>query len=179
SVAECQSTIESLNLEAEELADRLRVNLLARQLLKNAHVRFEDLHQPELLRSSSDIFARVTQGRYVSVLKKDTGKGESIYVRNRSGEDILDAHLSRGTREQLFISIRLALVTRTNSLDIPLLMDDVMVNADIERAQGLANELATVAQTRQILYFCAKPDALRLFEDAGANVNLVEMTRLH
>ncbi len=178
SVAECQSAIESLNLEAEELAEKLRVHLLARQLLRNAHARFEDLHQPELLRSSSDIFTRVTQGRYVSVLKKDTGKGESIYVRNRSGEDILDAHLSRGTREQLFISIRLALVTRTNSLDIPLLMDDVMVNSDIERAQGLANELASVAQSRQILYFCAKPDAIRLFEDAGAKVYLVEMTRL-
>lgn len=178
SVAESQTTIESLKLEAEELAGRLRACLLARQLLRNANARFEDLHQPELLRISSEIFARVTQGRYTSVLKKESGKGESIFVRNRSGEDILDAHLSRGTREQLYISIRLALVTRPNSLDLPLLMDDVMVNADIERAQGLANELAIVSQSRQILYFCAKPDALRLFEEAGANVNVVEMKRL-
>ncbi len=178
SVVEAQALVETLRLEAEEIAERLRASVLARHLLSAASVRFEELHQPELLRISSEIFSRVTQGRYTSVFKKQGPKGDAIFARNESGEDVLDSDLSRGTREQLYISIRLALVERPNALDLPLLMDDVMVNADIERAQGLASELASVAKYRQILYFCAKPDAIRLFETAGADINVVEMTRL-
>ncbi|NNN20231.1 MAG: hypothetical protein HKL84_10350, partial [Acidimicrobiaceae bacterium] len=178
SVEDTGVSLESLLLEAEEISNKLRAAVLARQLLKNAHTRFEDLHQPELLRLSSEIFARVTQNRYISILKKEYGKSESIFARNGLGQDILDSSLSRGAREQLYISIRLALVTRPASLDLPLLMDDVMVNADMDRAQGLANELMRVSRTRQILYFCAKSDAIKLFNTAGADVNLLEMDRL-
>lgn len=178
SVAQSQALIESLTLEAEELAERLRGYVVARQLLRNANARFEELHQPELLRLSSEIFSRVTQGRYVAILKKEGKRGDSIFARNSSGEDVVDAQLSRGTREQLYISIRLALITRPNALDLPLLMDDVMVNADIKRAQGLAKELSLVARDRQILYFCAKPEALKLFESVGVPAKVVEMARL-
>ena len=177
-VAVIQASIESLSLEAEELADKLRILVLAKQLLESANSRFEELHQPELLRLSSEIFARVTQNRYLSILKKEYGKSESIFVRNELGQDIVDSSLSRGAREQLYISIRLALVTRANSLDIPLLMDDVLVNADIDRARGLAKELALVARNRQIIYFCAKSETLKLFEMSGAEFNVIEIERL-
>lgn len=177
-VAEAQANVESLRLEAEELLGEVRSLVLARQMLRNANKRFEDFHQPELLRISSEIFERVTQGRYVKILRKELQKGNAIFARSESGLDVQDELLSRGTREQLYISIRLALVTRKNSLDLPLLMDDVMVNSDIERAHGLAKELARVAENRQILYFCAKPDAINLFEVVGADINLVEMQRL-
>ena len=178
SVAQSQALIESLTLEAEELSERLRRCVVAKQLLRNANARFEELHQPELLRLSSEIFSRVTQGRYVAILKKEGRKGDSIFARNSAGEDVVDAQLSRGTREQLYISIRLALITRPNALDLPLLMDDVMVNADIERAQGLVNELSLVARDRQILYFCSKPEVLNLFESVGVSANVLEMARL-
>ncbi|TAN20420.1 MAG: hypothetical protein EPN30_10295 [Actinomycetota bacterium] len=177
-VAEIQASVESLLIEAEELAGKLRVLGLAKQLLQNANTRFEELHQPELMRLSSEIFARVTQNRYPSILKKEYGKGESILARNVFGQDIADSSLSRGTREQLYISIRLALITRPNSLDIPLLMDDVMVNADKDRAQGLAKELELVSRSRQIIYFCAKPETVALFETAGAEFSIFEMERL-
>ncbi len=177
-VAVIQASIETLLLEAEELADKLRILVLAKQLLQSANSRFEELHQPELLRLSSEIFARVTQNRYPSILKKEYGKSESIFVRNELGQDIVDSSLSRGAREQLYISIRLALVTRANSLDIPLLMDDVMVNADIDRARGLAKELALVARNRQIIYFCAKFETLNLFEVSGVGFNVIEIDRL-
>ena len=178
SVAESQALIESLTLEAEELTDRLRRCVVAKQLLRNANARFEEMHQPELLRLSSEIFSRVTGGRYVAILEKEGKKGDSIFARNAAGEEVVDAQLSRGTREQLYISIRLALVTRQHALDLPLLMDDVMVNADIERAQGLAKELSMVARNRQILYFCSKPEVLKLFQSVGVSANVLVMARL-
>ena len=178
SLIELQVRAASLRLEAEEITARLRAHLLARNLLRAANTRFEELHQPELLQLSSEIFSRVTHGRYVSVVKREGRKGDAVFIRNRLGEEIRDSELSRGAREQLYISIRLALVSRSNALDLPLLMDDVMVNADIERARGLAEELARISEKRQILYFCAKHDTVRIFEALGTNLKIHEMSRL-
>lgn len=177
-VIEIEEVRESLLLEAEDAIKELKYLVLARELLNNANSRFEEIHQPELLRLSSVIFSRVTQNRYSAIIKREDGPKEAIFARNANGEEVMDLDLSRGTREQLYISIRLALVSRADSLDLPLLMDDVMVNADVQRAEGLASELVKVSSSRQILYFCAKADTMQLFASVRGDVNLVELPRL-
>lgn len=178
-IQELEAERQNLLLRIEDLFGELKAAVLARELLKYANTRFEELHQPELMGLSSEIFSRITQGRYLSILKKDNdGKSDSIYARNLYGQDILDSQLSRGTREQLYMAIRLALVTRPGSLDLPLLMDDVMVNADIVRAEGLARELSLVSREHQVLYFCAKDDSIELFEAVGCPINVIDLPRL-
>lgn len=177
-IAEVEARRQAFLAEAEEMLAGFRANALALELLKRANLRFELFHQPELMKLSSEIFARITEGRYLSIIKKDGGKSESIYVRNSRGEDVSDADLSRGAREQLYIAIRIALATRPESLDLPILMDDIMVNADIKRADGLAGELARVSRSRQILYFCAKADAVEILRATGEPLKVIELARL-
>lgn len=173
-----QARRESLLLEAEGLVTTLKANSLAKELLNVANRRFEEIHQPALMQLTSLIFSRITNGRYLLVLKKKSGDKESVYVRNQRGEDLLDLQLSRGTREQLYLSIRLALITRTDSLGLPFFLDDVMVNADPERSHGLARELERISRNNQIFYFCARPDSLKMFEQAGVAFQLYQLDRL-
>ena len=173
-----QARKESLLLEAEGLLATLKSDLLAKELLNAANRRFEEVHQPELMQLTSLIFSRITNGRYQLVLKKKFGDKDSIYVRNQRGEDLLDLQLSRGTREQLYLSIRLALITRPDSIHLPFFLDDVMVNADPERSYGLARELEYISRDNQIFYFCARPDSLKMFEEAGVVFQLYQLERL-
>ena len=178
-VTELQIKYESLVLEAEETIRNLKPIALAKELLIRANKTFEEVHQPELLKLSSEIFSRITEDRYVAIVKKEEKGIDRIYARNQNGEDILDVDLSRGTREQLYIAIRLALVSRNDSLELPLLMDDVMVNSDIGRCTGLAKELQNVATRRQIVYFCSRRETVDIFNSAGVyDFKLLELQRL-
>lgn len=177
-LVDLQARRESLLLEAEGLVTTLKADSLAKELLNAANRRFEEVHQPELMQLTSLIFSRITNGRYQLVLKKKVGDKESVYVRNQRGEDLLDLQLSRGTREQLYLSIRLALITRPDSIRLPFFLDDVMVNADSERSFGLARELENISRNNQIFYFCARPESLKIFEEAGVAFELFQLDRL-
>ena len=74
--------------------------------------------------------------------------------------------LSRGTREQLFLSLRLALAAcyARRGAPLPLVLDDVLVNFDIERAKAAAAVLRDFAAAgHQVLIFTCHEHILRLF----------------
>ena len=88
--------------------------------------------------------AKLTSGQYRriwtplahDVLLVETADGQSLPV------DVL----SRGTREQLFLSVRLALVATfaRRGVNLPMVLDDVLVNFDVGRAQRAAEVLTRV-----------------------------------
>ena len=72
-----------------------------------------------------------------NVLRVDDAEGHSLPVEV----------LSRGTREQLFLSLRLALAAcyARRGAPLPLVLDDVLVNFDAERAKAAASVLRDFA----------------------------------
>ena len=61
--------------------------------------------------------------------------------------------LSRGTAEQLYLSIRFALIKEycEHSEPLPLVMDDVTVNFDKDRARSAFEAITQLSSTQQIL----------------------------
>ena len=84
--------------------------------------------------------------------------------------------LSRGTREQLFISLRLALsgsFTRHGS-DLPLILDDVMVNFDTTRAKIAAEVLTEIAESgKQVILFTCHEHIGRIFQKLDVPVRIL------
>ena len=62
-----------------------------------------------------------------------------------------EAYLSRGTKDQLYLALRLALC-ETNA-DCPIILDDALVTFDDERLGYALDYLRALAQERQILLF--------------------------
>ena len=77
----------------------------------------------------------------------------------RGGNPVPAHSLSRGATEQLYLCLRLALAEELNGSgpQLPLLIDDLMANADPERADGLASILADVATRQQLIVFTCNP----------------------
>ena len=86
------------------------------------------------------------------------------------------SQLSRGTTEQLYLSIRLGLAQELarRGVALPLVMDDVLVHFDPERARGMAEVLGVFAREHQVLFFTCHPATRDLLMQHGA-ARLVEL----
>jgi uncharacterized protein YhaN len=63
--------------------------------------------------------------------------------------------LSVGTRDQLYLSLRLASLLRYADISapMPLVLDDVLIHFDDERSSAALSVLAEVSKTVQVLFF--------------------------
>ena len=126
---------------------------------------YEQQRQPETLQEASGYLDRLTQGRYHRVW---TPLGEhALRVDDAEGHSLPVEVLSRGTREQLFLSLRLALASSyaRRGAPLPLVLDDVLVNFDAERAKAAAAVLRDFAAAgHQLLVFTCHEHILKLFK---------------
>ena len=89
--------------------------------------------------------AKFTNGQYKRIWTPLSN--DILLVDNAAGESLPVDVLSRGTREQLFLSVRMALVANfaRRGVNVPMVLDDVLVNFDIERTRRAAEVLSEFA----------------------------------
>jgi uncharacterized protein YhaN len=128
--------------------------VFAKQLLQAAIKRFERENQPEMIRGISRLLATMTQGRYVEIDRPSSDLG-ALYIRSADGAERLPEQLSTGTREQLYLAIRLGYVLHycQQAEPLPIVMDDVLVNFDADRALATLEALRDASHQAQILFF--------------------------
>jgi uncharacterized protein YhaN len=167
---------ELVNVE-QELAASIRnwkVLTVIGQVLEVVRKRYETDRQPQTLREASEYLHRLTDGHYRRIwmpldhrnLRIETDKGESLSL------DVL----SRGTREAVFIALRLALVTSfaRRGTTLPLVLDDVLVNFDSGRVRLAAQVLCEFSRTgHQIIMFTCHEHITDIFEEASADIRVL------
>jgi uncharacterized protein YhaN len=165
--------IEQARADAAELLRDVRTAMRARDLIAGTLDAFVRDQQPAVLRDASAWFSRVTAGRYSAVRQvvgERGGRGRpALQVIGPRGATLDPAVLSRGTREQLYLCLRLALARATagQATALPLVMDDVLVNFSPDRARAVAAVLAAVARDQQVLFFTCHPGTRDLLLEAG------------
>ncbi|WP_267145464.1 AAA family ATPase [Myxococcus dinghuensis] len=164
---------ESLRAKVAELATRYAKDRLVLALLNRARRRFEEEQQPRVVQLASEHFAQLTDGRYRRVFIPASDDRE---LRVSDGQrDWSAAQLSRGTREQLFLAFRLAVVRDFGETRgaLPLIVDDVLVNFDPGRARSAIQLLARLSEQQQVIAFTCHPWLRESFLETGAQVHLL------
>lgn len=149
-----------------------RTAAMTSRLVETVKRTYEQKRQPQTLEKASGFFADMTDGKYLRVW---TPVAEDIlYVQRQDGRTFAVEQLSSGTRELLFLAIRLALICeyQAQGLQLPLILDDVLVNLDSKRASQAAEILCQFAKdtSAQILFFTAHEHIRDLFESLDASV---------
>ncbi len=162
--------LERLRLEIASLDEQLataqeqwRTAALVCRAFEQVRTLYETERQPETLIEASQFFRRLTEGRYERVW---TPMGErSLRVDDSRGRSWSIESLSRGTREQLFLALRLALAAyfSRHGIDLPLTLDDVLVNFDAVRLAAAAEVLAEYSSARQVIVLTCHEPLLELF----------------
>jgi uncharacterized protein YhaN len=167
-----QLDLAMLQQRIEEAIGRWQVLAVTGQILESIRASYETDRQPETLQEASGYFSQMTQGRYRRVW---TPVGERILrVEDAEGHWLPVDVLSRGAREQLFLSLRLSLAAyfARHGAPLPLVLDDVLVNFDGERAKAAAQVLRDFsAQGHQMLVFTCHEHIAKLFRGLKAPVN--------
>ncbi len=134
--------------------DRYMPLVYARHLLNAAVNRFEKDNQPEMIATVSRLLGQMTEGRYVEFDRTGGGK-HHILIRQADGVERTADQLSTGTREQLYLAIRLAYVLHycERNQPLPIVIDDALVNFDDRRARQTLTALAGIAPSAQVLFF--------------------------
>ena len=147
-----------------------REHAVVNRALERIRADYEANRQPETLEEASRYLSRLTGGEYRRVwtpLAKDV-----LLVENSVGESLTVDVLSRGTREQLFLSIRLALVASfaRRGIRLPMVLDDVLVNFDLVRTQRAAEVLSDFASGgHQLLVFTCHEHMWEIFKKLDAD----------
>jgi uncharacterized protein YhaN len=161
---------ERLRARAAELATRYASDRLSLALLTRARRRFEEEQQPRVIQLASEHFAVLTGGRYRRVFIPAGGRRE---LRVSDGRREWSAEqLSRGTREQLYLAFRLAVIQDFGETRgaLPLVVDDILVNFDLERTRGTLSLLSSLSKHHQVIAFTCHPWVRELFEEERARV---------
>jgi len=166
-VAELETRRNALLAEMRDAYRRWRTLTTARALVGRTLATYERERQPAVVARAGEHLARVTGGRYTRVVQDSEGGG--IDVLDHRGERLRPDQLSRGTREQLYLSVRLGLAAEfaRRGTALPLVMDEILVNFDPERMAAMARELHAVAAEHQVLLFTCHPMVAETVANAG------------
>lgn len=156
---------ETILARIDEAAEQWAVITLCRALLDETRKIYETERQPEVLRQASSFFSVMTEGRYSRVIAPLDG-GE-IQVERADGVRLSPQLLSRGTAEQLYLSMRFALVREyANHVDpLPVVFDDIFVNFDPNRSRTSLRALRELCATHQVLLFTCHPHLVQQVQE--------------
>ena len=140
--------------ETKQKRDRLE---LLRIILLKADQAFREQHQPDVLRNASEYLRIITRGRYTG-LYFDEREGEPVLMArlvDQAHPQRVDHPLSRGTLDQIYLSLRLSLMDHLDQDQetLPLCMDEILVNWDETRLQAGIALIRRIAARRQIYLF--------------------------
>jgi uncharacterized protein YhaN len=147
-------------------------NWTSNQLSTNAGNRlkrhYEKNFQPEVLSYASEYLSQLTGGKYHNIW---TQLGENnLCIDDQQNKERHVEELSRGTCEQLFLAVRLATIDqfREKSIQLPLILDDVMVNYDQVRTEAAVETLIQFAEKgHQVILFTCHLHLAELFGKKG------------
>ncbi len=170
-LAQLRQEESSLCADIERLALEWSRSTLACAILSKAKGNFERERQPEVIRQASAIFSQISNGRWRGITA--SLEDSSLLVLPAHGEAISPEELSRGAQEQVYLALRLAYIRNhaKHAEALPVIMDEILVNFDPERAERTARVLANIAEgidgkRQQIIFFTCQPFMANLLHAA-------------
>lgn len=156
SAAEAAAAASAALAEVQDAAHRYVRLRLAWRLLLSEIEHYREANQAPILTKANELFPRLTLGRYEKLQVGTNAKDEPVLECVRAGgEEVGIDGLSDGTKDQLYLALRLASLLRfaEHNQPLPLILDDCLVHFDDDRARAALEVLGEVSETFQVLFF--------------------------
>jgi uncharacterized protein YhaN len=171
-VPRCELQVADLEAQLVDAVRQWAALTVAHQLVEGTLARYQRERQPAVIRRAAELFAQITDGRYHRLEVRD----RDIVAVDRTEREVPASGLSRGTVEQLYLCMRFALAESFSATAaLPLLLDDVTVNADGERHPRLAQVIAEVARNQQVLVFTGHATTVAQLQAHTPDARVIEL----
>lgn len=138
--------------KSKQMAKEWAVYKVAHTLLKQTKEMYQKERMPAVVEYCSHFFSILTRDTYLRVWLP--GEEEDMTVERKDGIRFSVESLSQGTKEQLYVALRLALSqTIRDEHPLPFIIDDAFVNFDDERTCEVLELLQQISQDQQVILF--------------------------
>ncbi|MEZ6057418.1 MAG: AAA family ATPase [Planctomycetaceae bacterium] len=160
-----------------EIIDQWAPLVLTQRLVTRSMKRFEERHQPELLRAVAVLFRQLTGGEYVDI-RTLPSEANSLRLQHRSGNHKSPDQLSTGAQRMLFLAIRLAYVRDYcgRHEPLPMVLDDVLVHLDDGRARKALFALKEFETETQVILLTCHRRTLTLMSEIDPEFQPLDLT---
>jgi uncharacterized protein YhaN len=170
-----QSRAARLAIETDGLAGKIQSDVayyiklrMASAILAKAIERYRKHNESPVLEAAGSYFKILTRGSFYGLKSDFNDKGEPVLkaMRTEDGTALSINALSDGTRDQMFLALRLGGLSRhiETSGSVPFIVDDVLVHFDDERSSAALLALAALAGKTQIIFFTHHKHLVELAE---------------
>lgn len=130
---------------------RLRTGVLAGEMALRL---YRERHRSAMMRRASDAFATISGGDYSGLSTESAKEGEYMIAHSADGGTKLASNLSKGTRFQLYLALRIAGFHEiaASREPLPFIADDIMETFDDNRAFHAFRLMGEMAGVGQVIY---------------------------
>jgi len=168
--------IQENKAEIETLKDSYIEKFLAELLLQKIMEAYQSEYKDPILSRAEEYFNRLTLGAYLKYdLDLDDSDRTILRCVSSQGGIVSVDNLSDGTRDQLYLALRLSSVEaslRKQIEPIPFLADDIFVNFDDERTRAGLEALKELSKSCQVILWTHHE---RLKELAPSGCKVIEL----
>jgi len=168
---------EAIAAMADAAERYLRLQTAAR-LLKWSIEKFRQTKQGPMLAKASAIFSGLTLGSFARLLVDAEGDAPRLFGIRPSGEPVDVAGMSEGSRDQLYLALRLAALELQveQGFNMPLIADDLFINFDDRRTAAGLKVLGELSRRMQIVFLTHHEHLVRLAKEVlGPDLNTVHL----
>lgn len=153
--AEARQAMQSIAVQIAEEVRRYARARLASATLGRVVQMYREQHQGPLLKRAAEVFARITLGSFAGLTVDYEDDRQVLLGVRPDAARVPVTGMSQGTRDQLFLSLRLAAIEQhvDGRGPFPVIVDDLLVQFDDERAVATLGILSELSTKTQVLFF--------------------------
>jgi len=178
-LADNQAASEQIISAIKEDSERyIRLRLTSR-ILQREMEQYREANEHPILKSAGNFFKKMTHESFDLIRTEYKGDQNPVLVGIRpNGEQVNVEGMSEGTRDQLYLALKLALMMHQveNVEPMPLILDDLLVNFDDERAKATFELLDEISEHTQILFFTHHKHLAKIANDTVRKERINEIT---
>ena len=171
-----KASLADIDAQLQRLQHRWDVLERTEEHLRATIERLSLYQSPRVLDLASEYINRLTGGDCYQLVP-DSGSTEILAETRQATHAMRISQLSRGTRDQVALALRLALIQHraVDGERCPLILDDVFITSDDDRAAAVADLLMEIANDgQQIIFFTCQNDVKELFTRRHANIRFLD-----
>ena len=145
---------------------------LALEILDTSYDKMKNTVTPKFTDKLSETIGTITEGKYRRVrLNDETG----LIVELESGNYIPADRLSIGTIDQLYLSLRLAMVEELSEEKMPIIFDEAFAYYDKKRLKNILEYMAKRFKTHQIIIFTCTNREEQILKELNLEFNVIHL----
>ena len=169
-IASIEEEIYSLKKQYENLEKMNESIELAKKLLSRAYEKMKSNVSPIFTKKLSSNISKITNEKYCKLHFNDE---QGLIVELDNGNYIPADRLSIGTIDQLYLSLRLAMLDEISKEKVPIILDEAFAYYDDERLKNILKFLTNEFTDRQIIILTCTNRELRILEELKISFNTI------